>query len=44
VQELFPPRGLAFVWNTIRKQAMVTVGTSTPDNQLQTTRSKKSLQ
>ena len=55
--------GLAFVWNTIREQDMVTVGTTTPDearevielsldlldrrlpdNPLQKTRSKKSLQ
>ena len=55
--------GLAFVWNTIRDQDMVAVGTTTPDealevielsldflnrrlpdNALQTTRSKKSLQ
>ncbi len=28
---LLPPVGLAFVWNTIRDQDMVTVGTSTPD-------------
>ncbi len=28
---LIPPVGLAFVWNTIRKQDMVTVGTMTPD-------------
>ena len=26
-----PPIGLAFVWNTIREQDMVTVGTTTPD-------------
>jgi len=60
---LLPPVGLAFVWNTIRNQDMVTIGTTTPDeakevidlsldflgrrlpdNELQTTRSKKSLQ
>ena len=59
---LLPPVGLAFVWNTIREQDMVTIGTTTPDeakevidlsldflnrrlpdNELQTTRSKKSL-
>jgi hypothetical protein len=59
---LLPPVGLAFVWNTIRDQDMVTVGTTTPDearevielsfdflnrripdNELQKTRSKKSL-
>jgi len=59
---LLPPVGLAFVWNTIREQDMVTIGTTTPDearevielsldflnrrlpeNQVQTTRSKKSL-
>ena len=59
---LLPPVGLAFVWNTIRNQDMVTIGTTTPDearevielsldflnrrlpgNELQTTRSKKSL-
>ncbi|MEN4043019.1 MAG: hypothetical protein ROW39_11775 [Anaerolineaceae bacterium] len=59
---ILPPVGLAFVWNTIREQDMVTVGTTTPDearevidlsldflskrlpdNLLQTTRSKKSL-
>ena len=28
---LLPPVGLAFVWNTIRDQDMVTVGTATPD-------------
>jgi len=28
---LIPPVGLAFVWNTIRDQDMVTVGTTTPD-------------
>ena len=61
--KLLPVVGLAFVWNTIRDQDLVTVGTTTPDeahevielsldllgrripdNQLQTTRSKKSLQ
>jgi hypothetical protein len=26
-----PPVGLAFVWNTIRDQDMVTIGTTTPD-------------
>ena len=60
---LLPVVGLAFVWNTIREQDMVTVGTTTPDearevielsldlldrrlpdNPLQKTRSKKSLQ
>jgi hypothetical protein len=60
---LIPPVGLAFVWNTIREQDMVTVGTTTPDearevielsfdflnrripdNELQKTRSKKSLE
>jgi hypothetical protein len=60
--KLLPVVGLAFVWNTIRDQDMVTVGTTTPDearevielsidlldrripdNQLQTTRSKTSL-
>lgn len=59
---LLPPVGLAFVWNTIRNQDMVAIGTTTPDeakevidlsmdflsrrlpdNDLQTTRSKKSL-
>jgi hypothetical protein len=59
---LLPAVGLAFVWNTIREQDMVTIGTTTadearevidlsldflskrlPDNALQTTRSKKSL-
>jgi hypothetical protein len=59
---LQPAVGLAFVWNTIRDQDMVSVGTSSPDearevielsldflnrrmpdNELQTTRSKKSL-
>lgn len=28
---LLPPVGLAFVWNTIRDQDLVTVGTTTPD-------------
>jgi hypothetical protein len=61
--KLLPVVGLAFVWNTIRDQDMVTVGTTTPEearevielsldlldrqlpeNQLQMTRSKKSLQ
>jgi hypothetical protein len=28
---LLPPVGLAFVWNTIREQDMVTIGTTTPD-------------
>jgi hypothetical protein len=28
---LIVPVGLAFVWNTIREQDMVTVGTTTPD-------------
>lgn len=59
---ILPPVGLAFVWNTIRDQDMVTIGTTTPDeakevielsldfinkrlpdNELQKTRSKKSL-
>jgi hypothetical protein len=59
---ILPVVGLAFVWNTIRDQDMVTIGTATPDearevieisldllnrrlpeNQLQETRSKKSL-
>jgi len=59
---LLPVVGLAFVWNTIRDQDMVTIGTTTPDearevidlsldllsrrlpdNELQKTRSKKSL-
>jgi hypothetical protein len=29
--KLLPVVGLAFVWNTIRDQDMVTVGTTTPD-------------
>ncbi|MCP4755942.1 MAG: hypothetical protein GY866_34210 [Proteobacteria bacterium] len=60
---LLPPVGLAFVWNTIREQDMVTIGTTTPDearevidlsfdflnrrlpdNELQRTRSKTSLE
>ena len=60
---LLPPVGLAFVWNTIRDQDMVTIGTTTPDearevielsldflnrrlpdNELQRTRSKRSLE
>lgn len=60
---ILPPVGLAFVWNTIRDQDMVTIGTTTPDearevidlsldfinkklpdNELQKTRSKKSLE
>ena len=60
---ILPLVGLAFVWNTIRDQDMVTIGTTTPaeahevielsldflnrrlpDNKLQETRSKKSLQ
>ena len=60
---LLPVVGLAFVWNTIRDQDMVTIGTTTtdearevielsldllsrriPDNDLQKTRSKQSLQ
>jgi hypothetical protein len=60
--KILPPVGLAFVWNTIREQDMVTIGTTTPDearecidlsldfinhripgNELQKTRSKKSL-
>ncbi len=28
---LLPPVGLAFVWNTLRDQDMVTIGTTTPD-------------
>jgi len=59
---LLPAVGLAFVWNTIRDQDMVTIGTTTqdevhevielsldflnrrlPENELQKTRSKKSL-
>jgi hypothetical protein len=59
---LLPVVGLAFVWNTIRDQDMVTIGTTTPeeareiielsldllarrvpDNELQRTRSKNSL-
>jgi len=28
---LLPVVGLAFVWNTIREQDMVTIGTTTPD-------------
>jgi hypothetical protein len=28
---LLPISGLAFVWNTIREQDMVTIGTTTPD-------------
>lgn len=28
---LMPPVGLAFVWNTIRDQDMVTIGTTTSD-------------
>ena len=61
--KLLPVVGLAFVWNTIRDQDMVTIGTTTPDearevidlsldllsrrlpdNELQKTRSKKSLE
>lgn len=61
--KLLPVVGLAFVWNTIRPQDMVTIGTTTPDearevielsldllahqvpdNDLQKTRSKASLQ
>ena len=60
---LLPLAGLAFVWNTIRDQDMVTIGTTTPDearevielsldlldrripsNELQKTRSKRSLE
>ncbi|MCX7799782.1 MAG: hypothetical protein N2109_05500 [Fimbriimonadales bacterium] len=60
---LLPPVGLAFVWNTIRDQDMVTIGCTTPDeakevielsldflerripsNELQRTRSKRSLE
>ncbi len=59
---ILPVVGLAFVWNTIRDQDMVTIGTTTPEearevielsldllnrrlpkNELQETRSKKSL-
>jgi hypothetical protein len=29
--KLTPPVGLAFVWNTIREQDMVAIGTTTPD-------------
>ena len=29
--KILPPVGLAFVWNTIREQDMVTIGTITPD-------------
>ena len=61
--KLSPPVGLAFSWNTIREQDMVTIGTTTPDeakevidlsldfldrripdNELQQTRSKSSLE
>jgi len=28
---ILPSVGLAFVWNTIRDQDMVTIGTTTPD-------------
>jgi hypothetical protein len=61
--KILPVVGLAFVWNTIRDQDMVTLGTTTPDearevidlsidllarrmpeNELQKTRSKRSLQ
>ena len=61
--KILPVVGLAFVWNTIRDQDMVTIGTTTPDearevidlsldllarrmpeNELQKTRSKRSLQ
>jgi len=61
--KLLPVVGLAFVWNTIREQDMVTLGTTTPDearesielsldllahkipdNPLQRTRSKASLE
>jgi hypothetical protein len=60
---VIPHVGLTFVWNAIRDQDMVTVGTTTPDqarevielsldilnrrlpdNELQRTRSKKSLE
>ena len=60
---LLPAVGLAYAWNTIRDQDMVTIGTTTPDearevielsldflnrrlpdNELQTSRSKKSLE
>lgn len=60
--KLIPVVGLAFVWNTIRDQDLVTIGTTTPEearevielsldlvskripeNELQETRSKKSL-
>jgi hypothetical protein len=61
--KLLPVVGLAFVWNTIRDQDMLTIGTTTPDearevidisldllerripdNELQKTRSKRSLE
>jgi hypothetical protein len=61
--KLLPVVGLAFVWNTIRDQDMLTIGTTTPDearevidisldllerrlpdNELQETRSKRSLE
>jgi hypothetical protein len=61
--KILPMVGLAFVWNTIRDQDMVVIGTTTPDearevidlsldllaqrmphNELQKTRSKRSLQ
>jgi hypothetical protein len=61
--KLLPVVGLTFVWNTIRDQDMVAIGTTTadearevidlsltllerrlPDNELQRTRSKKSLE
>jgi hypothetical protein len=61
--KLLPVVGLAFVWNTIRDQDMVVIGTTTPDearevidlsltllerrlpnNELQRTRSKRSLE
>ena len=29
--QLLPPVGLAYVWNTIRDQDMVTIGTTIPD-------------
>jgi hypothetical protein len=60
---LLPVVGLAFVWNSIRDQDMVTIGTATPDearevidisldllsrripdNELQRTRSKQTLE
>ena len=34
---LLPPVGLAFVWNTIRDQDMVTIGCTTPDEAKEST-------